>query len=113
MSKEYELLKTYFEKHLNPEDRKVYLGALKKLNKPSIDRQIIHLVDDLCDVASDLENRLVDFQQHDKTWQAADGLEDCIKTINDYIEYVDNYESDVIKAIELGKHIADSDGINW
>lgn len=112
MSKEYELLKKLIET-LPQEDRKIYLDALKKINKPSIDRQIIHLVDDLCDVASDLENRLVDFQQHDKTWQAADGLEDCIKTINDYIEYIDYNESDVIKAIELGQRIADSDGINW
>ena len=113
MSKEYELLKKLIETTLAPEDRKVYLDALKKLNRPSIENQIIHLVDDLNDVSEELENRLVDFQQHDKTWYAADVLGDCINKINEYIEYADNYKSDVIDAIELGQHIADSDGINW
>ena len=109
----YDLLKNYIETTLSPESREPYLKALKELYKPDIERQIINLVDDLCGVNEDLENRLVDFQQHDKTWQAADVLGDCVKKINDYIEYVDNYESDVIDAIELGQHIADSDGINW
>lgn len=113
MSKEYELLKKFFEENLAPEDRKPYLDALKKLNRPSIDRQINRLVDDLHDIATDLEIRLVDFQQHDKTWYAADVLDDCVKKIEDYIDYVDNYESDVIDAIELGQHIADSDGLDW
>lgn len=113
MTKEYELLKEYFEKHLDPEDRKPYLQALKKLSKPDLELQIIRLKDDLHDIAVDLRSRLVDFQQHDKTWYAADVLEDCIKTIEDYIDYIDNNESNVIDAIELGKHIADSDGINW
>lgn len=109
----YDLLKNFIETTLPPESREPYLKALKDLYKPDIERQIDNLVDDLCDVAEDLRNRLVDFQQHDKTWYAADVLDDCVKKIEDYIEYVDNYESDVIDAIELGQHIADSDGINW
>lgn len=109
----YDLLKNFIETTLSPESREPYLKALKELYRPDIERQIINLVDDLYSINEDLRNRLVDFQQHDKTWYAADALGDCVKTIEEYIKYIDNYESNVINAIELGQHIADSDGINW